>query len=166
MAMLVSLRHGTNHDVLACWFGVERSTITRAVGEVRPLLALRGCTVAPDVRLRSLPRSSRTWAPTAGPDTTGRMLFCSPVRPGSCADVTQARQLGLVQFLACGPFVEILADVGYQGMGVQTGGRVLMPIRPEAIKVDVFSELLQRWRSGVRMALVIDVMRFGLHRDL
>lgn len=32
----------------------DRSTITRAIGEVRPLLAERGCTVSPDVRLRSL----------------------------------------------------------------------------------------------------------------
>ncbi|MGR7025554.1 transposase family protein [Geodermatophilus sp. URMC 62] len=42
------------HDVLACWFGVSRSTITRAVGEVRPLLAERGCTVEDGVRLRTL----------------------------------------------------------------------------------------------------------------
>ncbi|WP_329265077.1 transposase family protein [Streptomyces sp. NBC_01478] len=54
LATLVSLRHGTTHDVLACWFGVDRSTITRAIGEVRPLLAQRGCTVAPDMRLRTL----------------------------------------------------------------------------------------------------------------
>ncbi|MFD8811961.1 transposase family protein [Streptomyces sp. NPDC059627] len=53
-ATLVSLRHGTTHDVLACWFGVDRSTITRAIGEVRPLLAQRGCTIAPDVRLGTL----------------------------------------------------------------------------------------------------------------
>ncbi|MFE6818605.1 transposase family protein [Streptomyces sp. NPDC057675] len=39
LATLVHLRHGATHDVLACWFGVDRSTITRAVGEVRPLLA-------------------------------------------------------------------------------------------------------------------------------
>ncbi|UXX91147.1 transposase [Streptomyces sp. AD2-2] len=54
LATLVSLRHSTTHDVLACWFGVDRSTITRAIGEVRPLLAQRGCTIAPDVRLRTL----------------------------------------------------------------------------------------------------------------
>ncbi|WP_247706829.1 transposase family protein [Streptomyces liliiviolaceus] len=30
-------------------------------------------------------------------DAEGRMLFCSPVRPGSCADITQARELGLGQ---------------------------------------------------------------------
>lgn len=51
---LVNLRHGTTHDVLACWFGVDRSTITRAMGEVRPLLAQRGCTVARGIRLRTL----------------------------------------------------------------------------------------------------------------
>ncbi|MFC9399224.1 transposase family protein [Streptomyces sp. NPDC057027] len=54
LATLVHLRHGVTHDVLACWFGVDRSTITRAIGEVRPLLAERGCTVRPDVRLRTL----------------------------------------------------------------------------------------------------------------
>ncbi|WP_375792376.1 helix-turn-helix domain-containing protein [Streptomyces rhizosphaericus] len=31
-ATLENLRHGTTHDVLACWFGVDRSTITRAIG--------------------------------------------------------------------------------------------------------------------------------------
>ncbi|MFE7929872.1 transposase family protein [Streptomyces sp. NPDC057456] len=54
LVTLVHLRHGATHDVLACWFGVDRSTITRAIGEVRPLLAMRGCTVATDVRLRTL----------------------------------------------------------------------------------------------------------------
>ncbi|MFJ9753205.1 transposase family protein [Streptomyces chartreusis] len=29
--------------------------------------------------------------------------------------------------LADGPFLEILADAGYQGMGAQTGGRVVTP---------------------------------------
>ncbi|MCF1646472.1 helix-turn-helix domain-containing protein [Streptomyces indiaensis] len=47
LATLVNLRHGTAHDVLACWFGVNRSTITRAIGEVRPLLAQRGHRRAP-----------------------------------------------------------------------------------------------------------------------
>ncbi|MFG2539327.1 transposase family protein [Streptomyces sp. NPDC048511] len=55
LATLVHLRHGVTHDVLVCWFGVDRSTATRAIGEVRPLLAERGCTVSPNVRLRPLP---------------------------------------------------------------------------------------------------------------
>ncbi|MFJ8449818.1 transposase family protein [[Kitasatospora] papulosa] len=54
LATLVHLRHGVTHDVLACWFGMDRSTVTRAIGEVRPLLAERGCTVSPGVRLRTL----------------------------------------------------------------------------------------------------------------
>jgi hypothetical protein len=54
LATLVHLSHGANHDVLVCWFGVDRSTITRAINEVQPLLAERGCTVSPDVRLRTL----------------------------------------------------------------------------------------------------------------
>ena len=54
LATLVHLRHGVTHDVLACSFGVSRSTITRAVEEVRPLLAERGCTVEGGVRLRTL----------------------------------------------------------------------------------------------------------------
>ncbi|MER5385701.1 transposase family protein [Streptomyces sp. NPDC002688] len=168
LATLVNLRHGTTHDVLACWFGVDRSTITRAIGEVRPLLARRGCTVAPGLRLSSLAEviehlgadgrtgiidgtEIRVRRPAAGrkdrdkfvsgktktkqnavksmvlTDAEGRVLFCSPVRPGSYADITQARQLGLVALLANGPFMEILADADYQGLGAQTGGRVVTP---------------------------------------
>lgn len=52
-ATLVHLRHGATHDVLACWFRVDRSTITRAIGEVRPLLAERGRTIAAGIRLRN-----------------------------------------------------------------------------------------------------------------
>ncbi|MEU5489395.1 transposase family protein [Streptomyces sp. NPDC020196] len=54
-------------------------------------------------------------------DQNGRVLFSSPARPGSCADIAHARQLGLVKLLADGPVVEILADAGYQGLGAQTG---------------------------------------------
>lgn len=32
LATLVHLRHGATDDVLACWFDVDRSTITRAIG--------------------------------------------------------------------------------------------------------------------------------------
>jgi hypothetical protein len=166
LTTLVHLRHGITHDVLACWFGVDRSTVTRAIGEVRPLLSERGCTISPGVRLRTLAdvvdylgatgrtgivdgTEIRVRRPAAGrkdrekfisgkskqnavkamvvTDTDGRMLFCSPARPGSCADITHARQSGLVGLLAEGPAVEILADAGYQGLGAQTGGRVVTP---------------------------------------
>ncbi|MFC9056746.1 transposase family protein [Streptomyces sp. NPDC057074] len=54
LATLIHLRHGATHDVLACWFAVEHSTVTRAIGEVRPQLAQLGCTIAAGVRLRTL----------------------------------------------------------------------------------------------------------------
>ncbi|MFJ3937860.1 transposase family protein [Streptomyces parvus] len=133
---------------------------------MRPLLAERGCTVAPDIRLRTLAEvidhlgasgqtgiingtEVRVRRPAAGrkdrekfisgknkqnavksmvvTDAEGRLLFCSPAGPASCADVTHARKLGLVKLLAGGPPVEILADAGYQGLGAQTGGRVVTP---------------------------------------
>ncbi|GAA3352533.1 hypothetical protein GCM10017744_001920 [Streptomyces antimycoticus] len=58
LAALVHLRHGTTHDVLARWFGVDRSTITRAIGEVRPLLAERGAPSTPTCGRELWPRSS------------------------------------------------------------------------------------------------------------
>ncbi|MFP8903514.1 transposase family protein [Streptomyces atacamensis] len=189
LATLVHLRHATTHDVPACWFGVDRSTITRAVGEVRPLLAERGCTVAPGVRLRTLAEvidhlgvSGRTGIidgteirarrPAAGrrdrdkfisgktrqnavktmvvTDGDGRMLLGSPTRPGSCADITHARQLGLVKLLADGPAVEILADAGYQGLGAQTGGRVVTPPHRKFKKnaPDWYEEMYERQRTA------------------
>ncbi|MEU4025753.1 transposase family protein [Streptomyces anulatus] len=141
LSTLVHLRHGVTRDVLACWFGVDRSTVTRAIGEVRPLLAERGCTISPDVRLRTLAEVVdhlgatgragiidgtviRVRRPVAGrkdrdkfisgknkqnavkamvlTDGDGRMLFCSPTSPGSCVDITHARELGLVKLLAEG----------------------------------------------------------------
>ncbi|CAL9666860.1 hypothetical protein SUDANB176_07268 [Streptomyces sp. enrichment culture] len=60
-------------------------------------------------------------------DTDGRMLFRSPTGPGSGADLTHARQSGLVELSANGPAVEILADAGYRGLGTRTGGRAVTP---------------------------------------
>ncbi|MEU6882928.1 transposase family protein [Streptomyces sp. NPDC046712] len=139
LATLVHLRHGVTHDVLACWFGVDRSTITRAVNEVRPLLAERGCTVRPDVRLRTLAEV-----------VDHLVLWCSPASPASCADITHARQLGLVELLADGPAVEILADAGYQGLGAQTGGRVVTPPHRKFKKnaPDWYEEMHERQRKA------------------
>ncbi|MEU1276445.1 hypothetical protein [Streptomyces sp. NPDC005799] len=60
-------------------------------------------------------------------DADGRLLYCSPAEPASCADITHARKLRLARLLANGPAVEILADAGYQGLGAQIGGRVVTP---------------------------------------
>ncbi|MGW6795809.1 transposase family protein [Streptomyces chartreusis] len=80
----------------------------------------------------------------------GRVLFCSPAKPGSCADVTHARQLGLVKLLLDGPAVEILADAGYQGLGAQTGGRVVTPPHRKFKKnaPDWYEEIHERQRKA------------------
>ncbi|MFD7541387.1 transposase family protein [Streptomyces sp. NPDC059819] len=189
LATLVHLRHGATHDVLACWFGVDRSTITRAIGEVRPLLAQRGCTVTPDIRLRSLAEviehlgangptgiidgtEIRVRHPAVGgkdrdkfisgknkqnavksmvvTNAEGRLLFCSPAEPAGCADITHARKLGLVKLLADGPAVEILADAGYQGLGAQTGGRVVTPPHRKFKKnpPEWYEEMFERQRKA------------------
>ncbi|MBZ6080492.1 transposase family protein [Streptomyces olivaceus] len=56
VATLIHLRHDLPHSVLGLLFGVDRSTITRAIAEIRTLLAERGCAVPdrPGLRLRTL----------------------------------------------------------------------------------------------------------------
>ncbi|MEV7841169.1 transposase family protein [Streptomyces albidoflavus] len=83
-------------------------------------------------------------------DSEGHVLWCSPARPASCADITQARQLGLVRLLADGPPVEILADAGYQGLGAQTGGRVVTPPHRKFKKnaPDWYEEMHERQRKA------------------
>jgi DDE superfamily endonuclease/Helix-turn-helix of DDE superfamily endonuclease len=53
---LVILRFQLPHAAVAVFYGVHRSTITRTVGEIRPLLAARGFAVPgkPGLRLRTL----------------------------------------------------------------------------------------------------------------
>ncbi|WTH66085.1 transposase family protein [Streptomyces sp. NBC_01546] len=80
LATLVHLRHGATHDVLACWFGVDRSTIARAIGEVRPLLATRGCTIATGTRLK---RSSVTTPRRQSGLPQGRPLPHARSRPSA-----------------------------------------------------------------------------------
>ena len=51
---LAHLRLGLPHEALAVAFGVDRSTVTRAIGQLRPLLAGRGCALPSGIRLRTL----------------------------------------------------------------------------------------------------------------
>lgn len=83
-------------------------------------------------------------------DSEGRLLWCGPARPASCADITHARQLGLDKLLADGPAVEILADAGYQGLGAQTGGRVVTPPHRKVKKnaPDWYEEMRERQRKA------------------
>ncbi|MFH9425692.1 transposase family protein [Streptomyces sp. NPDC017529] len=142
------------------------STITRAIGEIRPLLARRSCAVGPGIRLRTLTdvvdylgasgqsaiidaTEIRVRRPAAGidgrdrfisgkskqnavkilvvTDDQGRLLFGGALKPGSCPDITQARDAGLVDLLGRHRGLRILAEAGYQGLGAQTGGQVITP---------------------------------------
>jgi hypothetical protein len=56
IATLVIMRFQLPHAALAVLYDVDRSTLTRAVHEIRPLLEQRGCAVPgrPGVRLQTL----------------------------------------------------------------------------------------------------------------
>ncbi|MGK5445965.1 transposase family protein [Streptomyces radiopugnans] len=64
--------------------------------------------------------------------------------------MTHARRLGLAELLADGPAVEILADAGYQGLGAQTGGRVITPPHRKFTKnaPDWYEEMCRRQRTA------------------
>ncbi|MFD5311642.1 helix-turn-helix domain-containing protein [Streptomyces ardesiacus] len=76
--------------MLARWFGVDRSTITRAIGEVRPLLAERGRTPSQGVRLRTWTRSSTTSVPTGRPGSSTAPRFGSAARPPDTRTATSS----------------------------------------------------------------------------
>ncbi|MET7608737.1 transposase family protein [Streptomyces avermitilis] len=83
-------------------------------------------------------------------DAEGRMLFCSPIKPGSCADITHARQLGLIKLLAHGPDRGDPRRCRYQGLGAQTGGRVVTPPHRKFKKdaPDWYEEMYERQRKA------------------
>ncbi len=61
-------------------------------------------------------------------DEVGQMLlFCGATTSGSTADITQARQVGLVTLLKSTMGVRILADASYQGLGAHTAEQVVTP---------------------------------------
>jgi hypothetical protein len=60
-------------------------------------------------------------------DARGRVLFGGANCRGSTADITQARQAGVADWLEHTFGVEILTDAGYQGLGAHTVGQVVTP---------------------------------------
>src|SRR5690349_18378963 len=54
LVTLAHLRLAIPHEAIAVAFGVDRSTVTRAIGQIRPLLATRGCALPSGIRLRTL----------------------------------------------------------------------------------------------------------------
>ena len=96
------LRFQLPHQALAVLYGVDRATITRAIHEIRPLLAGRGFTVPgqPGLRLRSLAaphrHGHRCWRLSGPPKAFGDQLHAPPPKPSKNAP---AEQIG-----ACQPF--------------------------------------------------------------
>jgi hypothetical protein len=95
---------------IAVAFGVDRSTVTRPIGQVRPLLATRGYALPSGVRLRTL---ADVFAVAA--DEHGATLWCGSTRPGRTHDTTAARVEGIDALLQTYPQVNVLVDAGYQG---------------------------------------------------
>ncbi|MFF2511725.1 transposase family protein [Streptomyces sp. NPDC058086] len=60
-------------------------------------------------------------------DTQRRLLSGGALKPGSCLDVTQARDAGLVELLGRQNELPILADAGYQWLNAQTSGQLITP---------------------------------------
>lgn len=67
---LVHLRLGIPHAALAVAYGVDRATITRAIGQIRPLLATRGYATPTGIRLHTL---ADVFAYAAAEDVTLRI---------------------------------------------------------------------------------------------
>ncbi|WP_436850178.1 helix-turn-helix domain-containing protein [Streptomyces monashensis] len=105
LVTLVHLRHQLPHAALAELYGLERSTITRAVGGIRPLPAARGFTV-PD----------RTGVPAAHP---GRCVRICRGRRRHLAerrhDHTAVRTKGIAEQFRLHPGVKNEVDRGYRG---------------------------------------------------
>ncbi|MER7118161.1 transposase family protein [Streptomyces goshikiensis] len=105
LATLVHLRHGATHDVLACLFEVDRSTITRtgASGQTGIIdgteVRVRRPAVGRNDREEFISGKKKQNAVEAMvlTDANCRLLFCGPAQPASCADITHARQMGLVR---------------------------------------------------------------------
>jgi DDE superfamily endonuclease/Helix-turn-helix of DDE superfamily endonuclease len=108
LATLVVLRFQLPHQTLAVLYGVDRSTITRAVHEVRPLLATRGFAVPgqPELRLRTL-ADVFAYADTCGVQlridaTETQVRRPRAHRPGRRAFVSGKRKQNTIKTTTCG----------------------------------------------------------------
>ncbi|MGW2348922.1 helix-turn-helix domain-containing protein [Actinacidiphila glaucinigra] len=68
LATLAHLRHDLPHSALAVLLGVDRSTVSAAIRQVRPLPAERGFAVPDQPGTGCAP--SRTYSPTPRPRTS------------------------------------------------------------------------------------------------
>jgi hypothetical protein len=140
---LVYLRFQLPHKALAGLYRVDRSTITRAIHEVRPLLAARGFAVPeePGVRLRTLAdvfayaaaegvelrKKQNTKKATVITGPRGNTLWAGAFRPGRMHDQTAVRTEGIADLFRQYPQVRAKVDAGYRGLAKEFPDQVQAP---------------------------------------
>lgn len=129
-SILVYLRTGLIHEALGVIYEVRSSTIGRAIGEVRPLLAERGFAVPQRpgrAACVSDERKQDTIKTTTISHGEGRTLWCGAVRPGRMHDQTAMRTEGIAEQFRLHPQVKAEVDEGYRGQRVPRPGERSAP---------------------------------------
>ncbi|MGX1544853.1 transposase family protein [Streptomyces adustus] len=166
---LVHLRHQLPHEVLAELYGVDRSTVSTAIRQVRPLLAARGFAVpdrpgvldGAETQVRrpragqpgrrafvSGKRRQNTIKTTTFSDGQGRMLLSGVVRPGRMHDQTTLRTEGFAEQLRLHPSVMSQVDAGYAGLAKEFPRQVTAP--PKKPKNDACDGDKRAWYEARR----------------
>ncbi|MEV5801639.1 transposase family protein [Streptomyces collinus] len=131
LVALVHLRSQLPHAALAELYGVGRSTVTEAIGEIRPLLADRGFAVPGQsgLRLRTLADMSHRSARSPPPHRrrAGRTLWSGADRPGRMHDQTAMRTEGIAERFRLHPDVRAEVDEGYRGLANELPEQVSAP---------------------------------------
>jgi DDE superfamily endonuclease/Helix-turn-helix of DDE superfamily endonuclease len=158
LVTLAVLRLHVPHAALAVMFGVDRSTVTRAVHQIRPLLAGRGYATAQGQRLRTL---ADVFAYASAHQVTLRIDGSEiqvrrppPHRPGRRALVSGKKKMNTIKFTK-------ICD----GHGRTLWDGTFRPGRQHdqtALQTDGIDDLLQRF-PDVRCEM--DAGYRGLHRD-
>jgi hypothetical protein len=167
---LVHLRFQLPHAALAEMYRVGRSTITRAIHEVRlrtladvfAYAAARGVELRIDgteVQVRrpqagkpgrrafvSGKKKMNTKKATVITDGKGRTLWAGAFRPGRMHDQTAARTEGIADLFRQHPQVRAKVDAGYRGLAKEFPGQVQAP--PLKPKKDAAPGETATWEAG------------------
>ncbi|MGX6738992.1 transposase family protein [Streptomyces xantholiticus] len=97
VATRIHMRHDLPHAVLGLLFRVDRSTITRAIAEIRTLLAERGCAVPerPGLRLRDLAGCGSADLMLSGSDPSLLAIGASSTCPAAIHHMVDVRDRNL-----------------------------------------------------------------------
>jgi len=158
LVTLAVLRLQIPHAALAVMYGVDRSTVTRAVREVRPLLAGRGYATAQGPRLRTL-ADVFAYAAASGirlrlDGSEIQVRRPPPRRPGRRAFVSGKKKMNTIKFTkVCDEAGRTLWD------GTFRPGR---QHDQTALQTDGIGDLLDQFPD---VAAEMDAGYRGLHRD-